>query len=89
MARNRIHADNAARQKAYFAKKRLLNEQLKELLGALCDAAEAGRSAKLTNNLPDDINEWVPELTRRLQGRRLIVCNAERKSSDTSAAAAA
>lgn len=78
--RKRVHADNAARQAAYNEKRRLVLSDLERLFDVLATACEAGRSAKLTNNLPENIHERVLELTRRLENKRVILCNAEKKA---------
>jgi hypothetical protein len=75
MMPRRVHRDNAAKQRAYRERQRLVYEKLERLKVALCEAAEAGRSARLTNHLDDNPDVWLDQLCDRLEGKKLLVCN--------------
>lgn len=60
-----------------FRELEALRTQTRHFLHVLADAAERGRSVKLTNNLPEDPAEALAELSRRLDGRRVIDCAPE------------
>lgn len=77
--RPRIYADHAARQRAYMERERRIEADLEHLKEALTRAVERSRTTDLMNHLPDAPGEWLPELTRRLAGKRVIVCDRERK----------
>jgi nitrogen-specific signal transduction histidine kinase len=75
--RRRVDRTNRERQARHAAKTAALVTLAEELKHALSGACERGRSAGLTNHLPEDPAEWIPELVRRLEERKLIACKRE------------
>lgn len=71
---------NRRRQAAYQDRVRAelayTRSLLADLIGAVSDAAEAGRSAKLTNHLPEGA-EGAAELIRRLSAVKLIAARRD------------
>lgn len=69
----------AERQRRYEERRnwRELAEAVAEFTDALATAAELGRSAKLTNHLPEEPVERMRELTRRLTGQRVVMTKPE------------
>jgi hypothetical protein len=73
MARPRIYADNAEKQKAYRARRDSTDELVDHLLEALYQACERGRSSKLMDRLPDEPRQKLIEIRRRLEQSKVIV----------------
>ncbi|HEU4752558.1 MAG TPA: hypothetical protein VFU47_05570 [Armatimonadota bacterium] len=79
--KTRVYRTNAEKQAAYRKRRELVMGHLQHLRDALCAACERGRSARLTNHLPEEPQAWMPELTRRLEGVRLIVATRQEAPS--------
>ena len=78
----RRRANGARRAQAHYERTKLLRRDLDRLREALENACDAGRT-KLMNHLPDDPSLWIPIVIERLQGKRIVVCNAVWKPKTT------
>lgn len=69
---------NAQRQKAFRERYKLTRSHLDALREALTEACERAESTYLTDHLPDNPNEWIPILIKRLDGAKLVVFRKKR-----------
>ncbi len=76
-ARRRSAKSGAERQAEYRRRNEVLVRDVRALLAALAGACERGRCPRLTNRLPDELSECLPELTRRLENAKVIVARKD------------
>lgn len=72
---------NRRKQQRYRDRWQISPEAWAEFLQAFTSAAEEGQKNPLTKRLPDYPADCIAELTRRLEGGRLIFCKS-RKPKD-------
>lgn len=70
--RRRVHPTDQARNRAKYEKRKVLQGQARELLLAIIEACERGHCEDLTNHLPEDPKDWLPELTRRFSEVKIV-----------------
>lgn len=77
--RNAKYRTAAERQAAYRNRLAVKSTAVEELIKALEGACDRGRCSKFIDNLPEDSEARMRELTRRLEGVRMIACRREDK----------
>jgi hypothetical protein len=81
-----VYADQAAKSRAQREREALLRKQAALFLDAFIHACDAGGAHPFIDHLPENLGERLEELAEGLIGKKLVVCNRERRKKSKQAA---